>query len=171
MSRLSFIEDKIMDLEAAKLRCEMWKFKGDKVIFTNGCFDLLHKGHVTYLAKAAEEGTRLIIGLNSDQSVREQGKGDDRPINDEQARALVLAALGFVDAIIFFEAQTPLDLIRELRPDVLAKGADYDPDETDKNSKKYIVGSDIVKGYGGKVKAIQLVDGFSTTSIVNKMKN
>jgi rfaE bifunctional protein nucleotidyltransferase chain/domain len=111
MSRLSFIEDKIMDLEAAKLRCEMWKFKGDKVIFTNGCFDLLHKGHVTYLAKAAEEGTRLIIGLNSDQSVREQGKGDDRPINDEQARALVLAALGFVDAIIFFEAQTPLDLI------------------------------------------------------------
>jgi rfaE bifunctional protein nucleotidyltransferase chain/domain len=144
--------------------------KGDKIVFTNGCFDILHKGHVTYLAKAAQEGTRLVIGLNTDASVREQGKGEDRPINDQDARALVIAALGFVDLVLFFEEQTPINLIKELLPDVLVKGADYDPNETDPTSKKYIVGSDLIKSNGGKVIAIPLVDGYSTTSILAKGK-
>jgi rfaE bifunctional protein nucleotidyltransferase chain/domain len=144
--------------------------KGDKIVFTNGCFDILHKGHVTYLAQAAQEGTRLVIGLNTDASVREQGKGEDRPINDQDARALVIAALGFVDLVLFFEEQTPINLIKELLPDVLVKGADYDPNETDPSSKKYIVGSDLIKANGGKVIAIPLVDGYSTTSILAKGK-
>lgn len=171
MSRLSYVEDKIVDLDTLILRREMWRLKGDQVVFTNGCFDILHKGHVTYLAKAAEEGSRLVIGLNTDQSVREQGKGPERPINDQDARALVLASLGFVDAVVFFNDQTPIDLIKSIQPDILVKGADYDPDEIDPKSPKYIVGSDVVKKYGGKVKAIQLVDGFSTTSILKKARD
>lgn len=148
----------------------MWRMKDDKIVFTNGCFDILHKGHVTYLAQAAQEGTRLVIGLNTDASVREQGKGENRPINDQDARALVIAALGFVDLVLFFEEQTPINLIKELLPDVLVKGADYDPNESDPNSKKYIVGSDLIKSNGGKVIAIPLVDGYSTTSILAKGK-
>jgi rfaE bifunctional protein nucleotidyltransferase chain/domain len=125
---------------------------------------------VTYLAQAAQEGTRLVIGLNTDASVREQGKGENRPINDQDARALVIAALGFVDLVLFFEEQTPINLIKELLPDVLVKGADYDPNEADSSSKKYIVGSDLIKSNGGKVIAIPLVDGYSTTSILAKGK-
>lgn len=170
MSRLTFLQNKIVELDEAKRLVTMWRMKDDKVVFTNGCFDILHKGHVTYLAKAAEEGTRLVIGLNTDASVREQGKGEDRPINDQDARALVIAALGFVDLVIFFDDQTPMHLVKELLPDVLVKGADYDPNENDPNSKKYIVGSDIVKTNGGSVIAIPLVDGYSTTSILAKGK-
>lgn len=170
MSRLTFLQNKIIELDDAKRMLAMWRMKGDKIVFTNGCFDILHKGHVTYLAKAAQEGTRLVIGLNTDASVREQGKGEDRPINDQDARALVIAALGFVDLVLFFEEQTPINLIKELLPDVLVKGADYDPNETDPSSKKYIVGSDLIKSNGGKVVAIPLVDGYSTTSILAKGK-
>ncbi|MDP4685091.1 MAG: adenylyltransferase/cytidyltransferase family protein [Crocinitomicaceae bacterium] len=170
MSRLTFLQNKIIELDDAKRMLAMWRMKGDKIVFTNGCFDILHKGHVTYLAQAAQEGTRLVIGLNTDASVREQGKGEDRPINDQDARALVIAALGFVDLVMFFEEQTPINLIKELLPDVLVKGADYDPNETDPNSKKYIVGSDLIKSNGGKVIAIPLVDGYSTTSILAKGK-
>ncbi len=170
MSRLASLENKIVSLEDAKRRVNMWHLKNDKVVFTNGCFDILHKGHVTYLAKSAELGDRLIVAINTDASVREQGKGENRPINPEDARATVLAALGFVDLVVFFNENTPLNLIELLQPDVLVKGADYDPNETDKSSKKYIVGSDIVKKNGGEVIAIQLVDGYSTTSIIEKSK-
>ena len=170
MSRLTFLQNKIIELNDAKRMLAMWRMKGDKIVFTNGCFDILHKGHVTYLAQAAQEGTRLVIGLNTDASVREQGKGENRPINDQDARALVIAALGFVDLVLFFEEQTPINLIKELLPDVLVKGADYDSNETDPNSKKYIVGSDLIKSNGGKVIAIPLVDGYSTTSILAKGK-
>lgn len=170
MSRLTFLQNKIIELNDAKRMLAMWRMKGDKIVFTNGCFDILHKGHVTYLAQAAQEGTRLVIGLNTDESVREQGKGENRPINDQDARALVIAALGFVDLVLFFEEQTPINLIKELLPDVLVKGADYDPNESDPNSKKYIVGSDLIKSNGGKVIAISLVDGYSTTSILAKGK-
>jgi rfaE bifunctional protein nucleotidyltransferase chain/domain len=170
MSRLTFLQNKIIELNDAKRMLAMWRMKGDKIVFTNGCFDILHKGHVTYLAQAAQEGTRLVIGLNTDASVREQGKGENRPINDQDARALVIAALGFVDLVLFFEEQTPINLIKELLPDVLVKGADYDPNESDPNSKKYIVGSDLIKSNGGKVIAIPLVDGYSTTSILAKGK-
>jgi rfaE bifunctional protein nucleotidyltransferase chain/domain len=170
MSRLTFLQNKIIELNDAKRMLAMWRMKDDKIVFTNGCFDILHKGHVTYLAQAAQEGTRLVIGLNTDASVREQGKGENRPINDQDARALVIAALGFVDLVLFFEEQTPINLIKELLPDVLVKGADYDPNESDPNSKKYIVGSDLIKSNGGKVIAIPLVDGYSTTSILAKGK-
>lgn len=169
INRTDYLGAKIVSLKEAKQRIEIWKLSSKKVVFTNGCFDILHKGHVTYLAQTAEHGNRLILGLNTDASVKRQGKGDDRPINDEDARATVLAALSFVDLVVFFDSDTPIDLIRELEPNVLAKGADYDPDETDPNSKKYIVGSDIVKANGGEVVAIPLVDGFSTTSILNKL--
>ncbi len=170
MSRLASLESKIVSLEDAKRRVNMWHLKNDKVVFTNGCFDILHKGHVIYLAKSAELGDRLIVAINTDASVREQGKGENRPINPEDARATVLAALGFVDMVVFFSENTPHDVIEFLQPDVLVKGADYDPNETDPSSKKYIVGSDIVKKNGGEVIAIQLVDGYSTTSIIEKSK-
>ncbi len=170
INRTDYLGAKIVSLHEAKQQIEIWKLSSKKVIFTNGCFDILHKGHVTYLAQTAEHGNRLIIGLNTDASVKRQGKGDDRPVNDENARATVLAALSFVDLIVLFDDDTPLDLIRELKPNVLAKGADYDPEEMDSNSKKYIVGSDLVRANGGEVIAIPLVDGFSTTEILAKLK-
>lgn len=171
MSRLTYLQSKIIPLDEAKRRVAMWQMKGDKIIFTNGCFDILHKGHVTYLAEAAELGDRLIVALNTDASVKDQGKGDDRPVNNEDARATVLAALGFVDLIVFFNDQTPIEVISELLPDILVKGADYDPNETDPTSKRYIVGSNIVRKNGGDVIAIELVEGFSTTSIISRLRN
>jgi len=170
MNRLEFIQDKILSVENAKKRIQTWKLKGDKIVFTNGCFDILHQGHVTYLAQSAAKGNRMVIGLNTDVSVKRQGKGDDRPVNNQDSRAILIAALGFVDAVVFFDKDTPLDLIKDIEPSVLAKGADYDPDETDENSKKYIVGSKEVKNNGGEVFAIPLIEGFSTTSIIEKLR-
>jgi rfaE bifunctional protein nucleotidyltransferase chain/domain len=169
MSRLTYQVNKIVDLDEAKRLVAMWQMKSEKVVFTNGCFDILHRGHVTYLALAASEGTKLVVGLNSDASVKRQGKGEDRPVNSEESRALVLAALAVVDLVVLFNENTPKNLIEELNPDVLAKGADYDPEETDPSSRKYIVGSDAVRSRGGKVIAIPLVDGFSTTALIAKM--
>lgn len=170
MSRLTYIEDKIVSTEVAIQRINTWKLKGNKVVFTNGCFDILHKGHVSYLAQAADLGTKMVVALNTDDSVKRLGKGDERPINSEDARLLVLASLGFIDMVVLFNEDTPFDVIEKLNPDVLVKGADYDPNETDASSKKFIVGSDIVRKSGGEVKVISLVDGFSTTGIVNKLK-
>lgn len=169
MSRLENLQRKIVTLEKAKRLVAMWQMKGHKVVFTNGCFDILHKGHVTYLAKAADFGDYLIVALNTDQSVRQQGKDSNRPINSEDARATVLAALAFVDAVVLFDEQTPFDVIADLQPNVLIKGADYDPNEHDPKSKKYIVGSDVVRNYGGEVNVVDLVDGFSTTSLIKKL--
>lgn len=169
-NRLDYLNAKIVSETEAKRIIATWKLKGDKVVFTNGCFDILHKGHVSYLALSASKGNRLVLGLNSDASVKRQGKGEDRPINDEMARAFVLAGLGFVDLIVFFGEDTPNDLIKSLEPDVLAKGADYDAAEKDTSSKKYIVGSDIVRANGGEVVTIPFVDGYSTTSILAKSK-
>lgn len=171
MTRRSFIQNKILDLDRAIKRSNTWKLKSEKVIFTNGCFDLLHEGHVTYLAEAAALGNRLIVGLNTDDSVRRQGKGDDRPVNSEASRAVVLAALGFVDMVVLFNDDTPIELIKALKPNVLAKGADYDPNETDPYSSKYIVGSKEVKESGGDVHAIPLVEGFSTTGLIAKINS
>ncbi len=170
MSKIDFLRSRIVTLEEAKRKIGIWKMKGETIVFTNGCFDILHKGHVTYLAKAADLGNRLVVGINSDTSVRNQGKGAERPINPEDARQTLLASLTFVDLVILFEGDTPEKLIKELTPDVLVKGADYDPYETDKNSKKYIVGSDIVRAHGGDVAVIDLEEGFSTTGIVKKLK-
>lgn len=170
MSKIDFLRSRIVTLKEAQRKIGIWRLKDETIVFTNGCFDILHKGHVTYLAKAADLGNRLVVGINSDASVRRQGKGEERPINPEEARQTLLAALTFVDLVVLFDGDTPEELIQLLIPDVLVKGADYDPNETDKNSKKYIVGSDFVHSHGGKVAVIELEAGFSTTGIVKKLK-
>jgi rfaE bifunctional protein nucleotidyltransferase chain/domain len=168
---LQQIQHKIVTLEEAKIRVQNFKGQNEQVVFTNGCFDILHKGHVTYLAKAAEEGNRLILGLNSDDSVRRLGKDTNRPINDEASRALVIASLQFIDLVIVFDEDTPFDLIKELHPNILVKGGDYNANQKDPNQKDYIIGSDIVKKNGGTVRTINLVDGFSTSNIISKIKS
>ncbi len=170
MDRLNYVESKIVSLDEAKRRVNTWKMKDEPVVFTNGCFDIFHVGHLTYLAHAASLGKHLIVALNTDKSVRSQNKGEERPINPELARAMVIAGIGFVDLVIFFESDTPLDVIRELQPDILVKGADYDAEVTEPTNKKYIVGSDIVRQNGGKIITIPLVEGYSTTNILNKAK-
>lgn len=170
MTRLEQLTHKITSLETMRTRVESWKNAGEKVVFTNGCFDILHQGHVTYLAKAADFGTKLVIAINSDSSVKRQNKGPERPINPEGARALLLSALEFVDGVIFFDDDTPENTIQALNPSVLVKGADYDATETDPTKKTYIVGRDSVLAHGGEVKTVELVAGFSTTNIVNKLK-
>ncbi|MBS1531276.1 MAG: D-glycero-beta-D-manno-heptose 1-phosphate adenylyltransferase [Bacteroidetes bacterium] len=153
--------DKICDLSAMRTHLAGWKREGKKVVFTNGVFDLLHIGHITYLAKASELGDKLIIGLNSDSSVK-RIKGADRPVNDQNSRAALLAALFFVDGIVLFEEDTPLELITALLPDILVKGADY--------AIENIVGAKEVIANGGEVKTIDFVEGYSSTSIINKIR-
>ena len=148
-----------------------WRREGQTLVFTNGVFDILHKGHCKYLMEAADLGDKLIVGLNSDESVRMLNKGPQRPINDENSRAYVLSCLYFVDAVVVFNDETPLELIKAIKPNILVKGGDYDSHESDPDSKKFIVGSDVVRAGGGKVVTIPLVDGFSTTSVIEKMKN
>ncbi|MCQ2283928.1 MAG: D-glycero-beta-D-manno-heptose 1-phosphate adenylyltransferase [Bacteroidales bacterium] len=137
------------------------KLHQQKIVFTNGCFDLLHCGHITYLAKARELGDVLVLGLNSDASVKRL-KGPTRPVNPQDARALVLAALEMIDYVVVFEEDTPYELIAKVKPDVLVKGGDYEIDN--------IVGGDIVRERGGVVTTIPFVDGFSTTSMINNLK-
>lgn len=170
MTKLEQLTSKIASLETMRTRVENWKNAGEKVVFTNGCFDILHQGHVTYLATAADFGTKLVIAINTDSSVKRQSKGPERPINPEGARALLLSALEFVDGVIFFDEDTPENVIKTLKPSVLVKGADYDAAETDPTQKTYIVGRDTVLAQGGEVKTVALVAGFSTTNIVNKLK-
>ncbi len=171
MSKLQQIINKIATKDQAIQIVEKWKSENKTIVFTNGCFDILHKGHVTYLAKAAEYGDKLIIGLNTDESVKQQGKGDERPINSEDARLFVLASLEVVDLVILFNDQTPIDLIETLVPTILVKGADYDENEYNPSSKKFIIGSDVVRSNGGKVKTVDLEDGYSTTSLISKIKD
>ena len=162
MSHLEKINDKIISLEALKLRVENWKSSSEKIVFTNGCFDILHKGHLEVLAKTADLGNRLIIGLNSDSSIKNL-KGGNRPIVDENSRAILLAALSFVDAVVLFSEQTPLNLIAEIKPDILAKGGDYKITE--------IVGHEVMQQNGGEVITIPLTEGFSSTNIIDKIQN
>ena len=152
---------KICDLPQMRSQVAAWQQEGKKVVFTNGVFDLLHIGHITYLAKASELGEKLIIGLNADSSVR-RIKGEDRPVNDQNSRAALLAALFFVDGIVVFEEDTPLNLIATLLPDILVKGADY--------AIENIVGGKEVIANGGEVKTIDFVEGYSSTSIIQKIR-
>lgn len=149
------------DITKLQKKIEIWKFNNQQVVFTNGCFDILHLGHVDYLEKAAALGKKLIIGVNTDASVKTLEKGKERPINDEYARMRILAALSFVDAVILFDEATPLELITALEPSILVKGNDYSVDN--------IVGADVVLKSGGEVKTIELVEGYSTTNIINKI--
>ena len=153
--------NKITDVQSLKSRIAEWKAAGNKVVFTNGVFDLLHIGHITYMAKAAELGDKLIIGLNADSSVKRL-KGEGRPVNDQNSRALLLSALFFVDAVVVFEEDTPLNLISTLLPDVLVKGADY--------AIENIVGGKEVIANGGEVKTIDFVDGYSSTAIIKRIQ-
>ena len=161
MSNLKNIKSKIYSLSDLKIQSDKWKTNGKKIVFTNGCFDLVHRGHVEVLANTADLGDRLIIGLNSDFSIKDL-KGENRPIIDETSRAILLASLQFVDAIVFFSEETPITLIKTIVPNILAKGGDYKIED--------IVGNEIVIQNGGEVKTIPLTDGFSTTNIVEKIK-
>ena len=146
------------------------RFYDKKIVFTNGCFDILHRGHVEYLTKARDLGNVLVLGLNTDASVKRQNKSPERPINNQETRALIIAALECVDYVVLFDDDTPLELIKLVQPDVLVKGSDYDPNETNKSSKKYVVGSDIVKARGGQTITVDLTEGFSTTGLIEKLK-
>jgi len=155
-------EHKIASLaEAIEIRLN-WKSAGNKVVFTNGCFDILHLGHIDYLEKSSEFGTKMIVAVNSDASVRTLEKGVERPINSEYARARLIAALGFVSMVIIFGESTPLELIQALSPDILVKGDDY--------TIETIIGAKEVLAAGGEVKTIALVPDYSTTKIIQKLK-
>ncbi len=155
------MENKIIDLETGKTLVEKWKKEGQKVVFTNGCFDLLHAGHVAYLSEAAALGDKLIIGLNADASVKKL-KGESRPINDDLTRSTLLAAMSFVDAVIFFAEETPIILIEAILPDILVKGGDYTIDG--------IVGAKEVIANGGEVKSLSFLPGYSSSAIIEKIK-
>jgi len=154
------VQQKIFDLPSLQHQLRRWRLLDKTIAFTNGCFDILHKGHIASLSDAAREAEILIVGVNSDASTRRL-KGDSRPINDEQARATLLASLLMVDAVIIFEEDTPLELIKGVMPDVLVKGGDY--------TLEQIVGAKEVMAAGGRVVINPIVQGFSTTGIIDKI--
>ncbi|MDX1909516.1 MAG: D-glycero-beta-D-manno-heptose 1-phosphate adenylyltransferase [Bacteroidia bacterium] len=154
--------DKILPLTQLQRRINAWRVRGETIVFTNGCFDLLHLGHVDYLEKAQALGDRLVIGLNSDTSVR-QLKGENRPFQDENTRARLLAAMEFVDAVYVFPEETPRDLIALLQPDVLVKGADYQPEE--------VAGAELLATWGGRLELIPLTPDTSTSSLADRIRN
>jgi len=162
MSHLNKLNNKIYSLEELENKVNAWKQAGEEVVFTNGCFDIIHRGHIEVLAQTADLGDRLIIGLNSDTSIQKL-KGKNRPIIEEQSRAILLASLEFVDAVVIFSEDTPLKLISALLPDVLAKGGDYEIET--------IVGHEIIQHNGGEVILVPFVNGFSSTTIIEKIKN
>jgi len=161
MSNLSKINSKILTLENLNKKVNSWKIDGLKVVFTNGCFDLLHRGHIEVLSKAADLGDKLVVGMNSDASVVKL-KGKNRPILDETSRSTILASLSFVDVVVVFNEKNPLNLIMNLKPDILAKGGDY--------KISSIVGHDFIQKYGGGVILIPFIEGFSSTKIINNIK-
>lgn len=160
MKYFDHIKSKILSEDNLNILINEWREKNQKIVFTNGCFDLLHLGHIDYLAKAKDLGDKLIIGVNTDDSVRRL-KGVYRPLQDEHSRLHILAALEFVDAVILFNEDTPYELIKKIQPDVLVKGADYKIED--------IVGYDIVTSRGGEVKTIEYLEGYSTTSIEQRI--
>ncbi len=162
MNRYESVKSKIISgIELSRLLA-IWRFQDKKIVFTNGCFDILHKGHIDYLSKAAGYGDIFIIGVNTDQSVR-RIKGPSRPVQDEESRAMLLASLQFVTTVVLFDEETPYELIKQIQPDILVKGADYNSED--------IVGYDIVKANNGKVVTIDYLEGYSTTDIIDKLKS
>lgn len=161
MHKLQWIQRKLHSRESLIRQCHIWRQGGRKIVFTNGCFDILHHGHLDYLARAADYGNVLIVGVNTDASVRGL-KGPERPVTAEADRAFQLASLLCVDAVCLFEEDTPLSLIEALRPDVLVKGGDYTIDK--------IVGADIVQAAGGSVEIIPFVQGYSTTGLIERIR-
>ncbi len=162
MPLISKVREKIITTDNLVLKVSQWKKNKMKVAFTNGCFDILHLGHLEVLTKSKEFGDRLIVAVNSDESVRKL-KGEERPINDFQTRSNMLASFSFVDYVVEFSDDTPKKLIQIIKPDFLIKGGDY--------KKKNVVGNDIVSSYGGETIIIPLIDGLSSTNTINKLKN
>ncbi len=162
MTHIESIHSKIHTWETLKTQVATWQAQGKKIVFSNGCFDLIHKGHIDYLNRAADLGDVLVMGLNTDASVCKL-KGPHRPIQDEQSRLLIMAALQCVSAVVLFNEETPFDLIKLVQPDVLVKGSDYQPEN--------IVGYDVVTAKGGKVTTIDYLPGYSTSAIEQKIKN
>jgi D-glycero-beta-D-manno-heptose 1-phosphate adenylyltransferase len=154
--------DKIFSREDLLRQVQTWKRAGSRLVFSNGCFDILHMGHVDYLEKARALGDKLIIGVNTDASVSRL-KGPSRPLQDEMSRARIMASLLFTDAVVLFDEETPYELIKAILPDILVKGDDY--------AVENIVGYDVVIKNGGQVKTIELVKGYSTTNVVAKIKD
>jgi len=161
MSYYKKIKDKIISPDQLSQLVSKWKQDGEVIVFTNGCFDLIHQGHIDYLAKAADKGSKLLIGVNTDLSVS-QIKGPSRPIQDEYSRLVILAAMEFVDAVVLFGDETPIKLINEVVPNILVKGSDYKVED--------IVGYDTVINNGGRVETIDFLPGYSTSSIEEKIK-
>jgi len=161
MSHLNKLNNKIYSLEELENKVNAWKQVGEEVVFTNGCFDIIHQGHIEVLARTADLGTKLIIGLNSDSSIQKL-KGENRPIIQQQSRAILLASFSFVDAVVLFSEDTPINLISTLLPDILAKGGDY--------KIETIVGHEIVQKNGGEAILVPFVDGFSSTTIIKKIR-
>mgnify|MGYP000256463673 CR=1 FL=1 len=166
---LKLLESKRISFSDLKRIREQFNAENQKIVFTNGCFDLIHVGHIDYLSKARDCGDALVIGVNSDDSVRRLEKGDARPIKEEHQRVVILSALQFVDYVVIFDEDTPLQLIQELLPDVLVKGGDYSASQKDIEAKDYIVGSTEVREQGGLVKVIPFVPGYSTSSLEKKI--
>jgi rfaE bifunctional protein nucleotidyltransferase chain/domain len=161
MNHLEKIKSKILSQNELLKKLTTWQKEGKKIVWTNGCFDLLHLGHIDYLSKAKDQGDILIVGVNSDASVR-RIKKEGRPITDEKSRSTIMASLQFVDAVVIFDEDTPFEMIKLIQPDVLVKGSDYKAEE--------IVGYDIVTAKGGKVVTIDFLPGYSTTAIEEKIR-
>jgi len=162
MEKLQWIQNKILTPKNLLHKCNALRAEGKKIVFTNGCFDILHQGHLVYLAQAASLGGALIVGLNTDASVQRL-KGTERPINHETDRALQLASLLVVDAVCFFDENTPENLIQLIKPDILVKGGDY--------TESQIAGADFVKQSGGIVTTIPFVEGYSTSNLISKIRS
>lgn len=161
MKRAETIPSKIYTREELVKAVYRWKFLGKKISFTNGCFDILHTGHIASISEAAKEGDVLIVGVNTDTSTKRL-KGEERPVNNEKSRALLLASLAIVDAVSLFEEDTPLELIKAIMPDVIVKGGDYTLDQ--------MIGAKEVMANGGRVVINPIVEGFSTTGIIDKIR-
>ena len=161
MSFHNQLKEKIVSQDQALKELKTWREKNKKIVFTNGCFDIIHPGHIDYLSQARDLGDILVLGLNTDQSVKRLNKGSNRPINDERTRAYVLAGLASVDLIVFFDEETPYNLIKLLQPNVLVKGKDYEVEK--------IIGFDILKENGGEVITIPFLEGYSTSRLIKKI--
>ncbi|RYG06556.1 MAG: D-glycero-beta-D-manno-heptose 1-phosphate adenylyltransferase [Chitinophagaceae bacterium] len=160
MKKVDFVNSRIFDLPTLLHIVQILRLQSKKISFTNGCFDVLHRGHIASLSDAAKEADFLIVGLNSDASTKKL-KGEGRPVNDEESRAILLASLMIVDAVVIFNEDTPLELIKAIKPDVIVKGGDYTIEQ--------IVGSKEVLAYGGKVVINPIVKGFSSTALIEKI--
>ena len=160
MKKYTQLLSKIVTMDKLPEILPTWQKENKKIVFTNGCFDIIHRGHVDYLAKAASMGDVMVLGLNTDASVQRL-KGPSRPIQDEMSRAMTLAGMFFIDLVVFFDEDTPYELIKKVQPDILVKGSDYKPED--------IVGYDIIQAKQGEVKTLDFVDGYSTTNVINKI--